>query len=148
MEELYSYQTFMYYVISILVFLVCNIDDIHIDLKKRTFCKNYYKFIQNLLFTIVATTVGICICAYTNAVIALYWLVSIIAGFLGSSLLGKIDKRKHELSDTIIDNIENKISDKINNTSNKLNENNEEIDIENTDQPNNYTDSDINTENK
>ena len=103
MEELYSLHTILFYLVGIAAFWIANIDDIHEHVYQK------YQWLQTTLLTLVAITVGVLVCAYLDAKPALYWLVSIACGFLGGSILGKIDARKKEIGDAAVDTIKKKI---------------------------------------
>ena len=103
MMELTLTQYCILYGAGILTFVVSILD----DLKKRRF--SVFEWIQYILFTLIAITAGIFVCSALGTSFAWMVIVALACGFLGGSLLIKIDLRKNELSDQVVDSLKDKM---------------------------------------
>ena len=103
MTELTATQYYILYGAGILTFIVSILDDLRI----RRF--RWFEWIQYVLFTLIAITAGIFACRALETSFAWMVIVALACGFLGGSVLIKIDLRKNELSDQVVDSLKDKM---------------------------------------
>lgn len=103
MTELTATQYYILYGAGIVAFLISVLDDI------RTRRFSTFEWFQHSLFTLLAITAGIFVCAAIETSFAWMVIVALACGFIGGSLLTKIDLRKNELSDQVVDSLKDKM---------------------------------------
>lgn len=92
-----------YFIAGIVTFIVAILD----DLRVRRF--TVFEWIQYSLFTLIAIAAGVLVCKAIDTSKFVTYLVSMGCGFLGGSVLIKIDLRKNELSDQVVDSLKDKM---------------------------------------
>ena len=109
-SEFFDLHTIPFYCIGLLAFLISIIDDI-ID-------KNKHKilwYLQELLYSILAIAIGISVCYIIELPKAACWIMSIFCGFVGPTIMRKLDENKEKYSEKALDSSINATSKKIEN---------------------------------
>lgn len=96
-------QWITYFIAGIFTFIITTLDDMRV----RRFTA--FEWLQYSLFTLIAISAGILTCKALETSEVVVYLVSMGCGFLGGSVLIKIDLRKNELSDQVVDSLKDKM---------------------------------------
>lgn len=104
--------TLPYYLIGFLVFVIGLLDDIINPKKTR---KKFLYYLQEFMYTLISIALGISICYTLETDNSVSWIVSIMMGMFGSSVIRKFKDRKETICDKIVDKIEDRIDDKLDN---------------------------------
>ena len=96
------------YLIGFLAFVIGLLDDIINPNKER---KKIWYYVQEFFYTLLSIALGISICYAMETSNSVSWIVSIIMGMCGSTILHKIKGNKDVISDKIVDRITDKIDD-------------------------------------
>lgn len=103
-------STIPLYFLGFLTFLATILDD-WLNPKKTFKCFAWY--LQEFIYTIISIALGISICFAMETSQSLCWIVAIVAGLIGSTLIRKIRLQKDTICDDVIESIKTKTKNKI-----------------------------------
>lgn len=105
-------STIPLYFLGFITFLTTLLDD-WLNPKKEF--KKFLWYVQEFLYTIVSIALGISICFAMETSQSACWVVAIVAGLIGSTLIRKIRKEKDTIVDELVESAKKKTKDKIEN---------------------------------
>lgn len=105
-------STIPLYFLGFITFLITLLDDWLNP--KKTF-KRFLWYVQEFLYTIISIALGISICFAMETSQSICWVVAIVAGLIGSTLIRRIRNQKETIVDEVIDSIKKKAKTKIEN---------------------------------
>lgn len=108
----FDMSTIPLYFFGFLTFLTTILDD-WINPKKQL--KSWKYYLLDFIYTVLSIALGISICYALETSQSICWIVSIIMGLIGSTLIRKIKSKREEICDDVIDSIRKKTKDKIEN---------------------------------
>lgn len=111
-QNFFDVNTFPFYLLGFIVFLVTLLDDFANPKKK---IKSVWWYLQDLLYTTLAVAIGISGCYIVEAPKSVCWITVIICGFVGSTIMRKLDSKKEKICNNVIDKTSETIIDGINN---------------------------------
>lgn len=115
--EFFCADTIFFYLLGLFAFGVSMIDDIAACIKAKKSgrpYKKWYQWMQLMFITLIAISLGISITMIVSEAESWLWIVSIVCGFIGGTILLKIDTRKNEIGDQVVDSVKKKIDSVIN----------------------------------
>ena len=113
MEELktfFALSSLPLYCIGLLTFLVTLLND---WLNPKKDLKKFVWYLQDFLYTLISISLGIALCATFKTSPGVCWVVAIVMGLVGSTLIRRIFADKDKLSNSVVDQLENKVSDQL-----------------------------------
>jgi hypothetical protein len=103
-------STLPLYFLGFLTFLTTILDD-WLNPKKRF--RRCVWYVQEFIYTTISIALGISICFAMETSQSICWVVAIIMGLVGSTMIRKIRNQKDNICDEIIDSVKNKAKKKI-----------------------------------
>jgi len=113
MEQLktfFAVSTLPLYLIGLLTFFVTLLND---WLNPKKIFKPFVWYLQEFLYTVISISLGIGLCLALKTSPGICWVIAIIMGLIGSTLIRKIFANKDKLTDDVVNDLENKVSDSI-----------------------------------
>lgn len=106
-SDFFDFQTIPYYCLGFLTFLIHLITDL-LNKENR---KKFTWYIQDFLYAIISIIIGISLCYIFDASKSIAWIVIVICGMFGSTIIRTIYSKKDNTIETAIDKITEKIVD-------------------------------------
>lgn len=104
--QFFDPQTLPLYAIGFLTFICSLLDDFANPKKKH---KSVAYYLQEMLYTVLSIALGISLCYAFETSQSVSWVVSIIMGLCGSTIIRKIRSAKDDIADKVVEKINDKI---------------------------------------
>ena len=106
----FNMETLPLYLLGFIAFLGSILD--HWLNPNKTF-KPLAWYVQEFIYTIISIALGISVCFAMETSISVCWIVSIVGGLIGSTLIRRIRNDKDSIVDGIIISVKNKTKSKL-----------------------------------
>lgn len=103
-------NTLPLYFLGFLTFLTTILDD-WLNPKKRF--RRCVWYLQEFIYTTISIALGISICFAMETSQSVCWVVAIIMGLIGSTMIRKVRTQKDDIADDLINSVKNKAKKKI-----------------------------------
>lgn len=109
-QNFFDPSTLPLYFLGFLTFLTTILDD-WLNPKKRF--RRCVWYLQEFIYTTISIALGISICFAMETSQSVCWVVAIIMGLIGSTIIRKIRTQKDDIADNLINSVKNKAKKKI-----------------------------------
>lgn len=105
-EQYFQLATIPLYCVGFLTFLCTILDDwLNHDKKMKRFAF----YVQDFIYTFISIALGISICIAFETSQSISWIVSIIMGLCGSSIIRQIRNKREDIGQSVVDKIKDTI---------------------------------------
>lgn len=107
LKIIFDYQTIFVFLLGLLTFLLTLLID-WLSPKRELKEKNWY--VRELIYTLISILLGMLTCIAFETSQSVIYIVGILMGLIGSTIIRKFISKREELADKVIDKVEDKIS--------------------------------------
>lgn len=109
-QNFFDITTLPLYFLGFLTFLTTILDD-WLNPKKKF--KRFAWYLQEFIYTTISIALAISVCFALETSRSLCWVMAIVMGLIGSTLIRKIRNQRDSIADTMIESAKNKAKSKI-----------------------------------
>lgn len=102
----FNLSTLPLYCVGFLTFLCTLIDD---WLNPKRKLKKFLYYVQEFIYTVISIALGISLCFSFETSQSISWVVSIIMGLCGSSIIRTIRNKREDIGDSVVEKIKDTI---------------------------------------
>jgi hypothetical protein len=108
---IFNFASVLVYVLGSFTFILTLLID---WLSPKRTLQTFKWYLQQYLYTTIAIILGMFICLAFNTSQAVIYVVGIIMGLIGSPIITELISRRNQIADKVVDQLESKVEDKLN----------------------------------
>ncbi len=108
LKEIFNFATIIVVLLGMTTFILT----LFIDwLSPKRDLKDYKWYLQELIYTLISIFLGMFVCLALKTSSSMIYIVGIIMGLIGSTILRKLLLKKDSIADKVVEQVEHKVED-------------------------------------